>query len=200
MTARSLQLISEGSRLTPEQAWQSGTNVMAAYNDPTTRAQVEAALIIILKRTLQYLDYNKTIRSDEDVLFAVRELREGFPAMKLEEWQIIFDRLKTGHYKPGYERLKLPELMTIFQAYEGERAEMRENLWREAKKHAPTTLSDEGLEALYANYNKQREEAQRERQKETEINRVKVDERGRWEHIPYQTPQSTDAERDGQEG
>ena len=63
--------------------------------------------------------------------------------MKLEEWAIIFHRLKTGQYRPGYERLKLPELVSIFQQYEGERAERREANWGELKKATPNNLDDE---------------------------------------------------------
>ncbi|MAA65007.1 MAG: hypothetical protein CL581_09565, partial [Alteromonadaceae bacterium] len=76
----------------------------------------------MLKETLQYLEYNRSITADRDVLDAVHHLRDTFPAMKLEEWAIIMHRLKTGEYRPGYERLKLPELVDIFQQYEGERA------------------------------------------------------------------------------
>jgi len=45
--------------------------------------QTEAALILMLKKTLMYLDCNKTITGDEDILMAVKHLREQFPAMKL---------------------------------------------------------------------------------------------------------------------
>ena len=69
----------------------------------------------MLKDCLTYLDYNKTITADQDLLDAVHHLMREFPAMKLEEWRLITYRLKTGVYRPGYERLKLPELCDIFQ-------------------------------------------------------------------------------------
>ena len=193
-TALSLQNISGGSQLSPERAWAEGTNVLVAYREAP--AKTEAALIIMLKDTLQYLEYNKTIKADRDILDAVHHLRDAFPAMKLEEWAIIMHRLKTGEYRPGYERLKLPELVDIFQQYEGERAAVREGNWEELKKHAPTRLSDDQLHSLYANYKKRREAENKELEKGADIKRVPVKD-GRWEHIPY--PNSK-PERDGEEG
>ena len=150
-TARSLQSISDASRMSPERAWREGTNVLVAYREAP--AKTEATLIILLKETLSYLDYNKGITADRDILDAVHHLRDTFPAMKLEEWAVIMHRLKTGEYRPGYERLKLPELVDIFRQYEGERAAVREGNWNELKKHAPDRLSDDQLDALYKNYN-----------------------------------------------
>ena len=189
-----MQNISGGSQLSPERAWAEGTNVLVAYREAP--AKTEAALIIMLKDTLQYLEYNKTIKADRDILDAVHHLRDAFPAMKLEEWAIIMHRLKTGEYRPGYERLKLPELVDIFQQYEGERAAVREGNWEELKKHAPTRLSDDQLHSLYANYKKRREAENKELEKGADIKRVPVKD-GRWEHIPY--PNSK-PERDGEEG
>ena len=117
----------------PVEAWREGVNVQAAYNNPQTQAAVEATLIAMVAKTLRYLDYSRTITADQDIIDAVEHLRLEFPAMKIEEWAIIFHRLKTGQYRPGYERLKLPELVAIFQQYEGERAERREANWGELK-------------------------------------------------------------------
>ena len=191
-TAHSLQNISEGSRLTPEKAWTNGTNVLSAFR--VQPARTEATLILLLKETLTYLDYSRSITADRDILDAVHHLRDTFPAMKLEEWAIIMHRLKTGEYRPGYERLKLPELCDIFQQYEGERAAVREGNWNELKKHAPDRLSDDQLESLYANYKKRRAAENKELEKAQDIKRVPV-KNGRWEHIPY--PNSVG---DGQEG
>ena len=189
-----MQNIYDASRLTPEKAWREGTNVLVAYREAP--AKTEACLIILLKETLTYLDYNKGITSDRDILDAVHHLRDTFPAMKLEEWAIIMHRLKTGEYRPGYERLKLPELCDIFQQYEGERAAVREGNWNELKKHAPDRLDDTQLDALYANYKKRREAETKELQKSADIKRVPV-KNGRWEHIPYPNDKP---QRDGEEG
>jgi hypothetical protein len=189
-----LQSISDASRLTPEKAWHEGTNVLVAYREAP--AKTEACLIILLKETLQYLEYNRSITADRDILDAVHHLRDTFPAMKLEEWAIIMHRLKTGEYRPGYERLKLPELVDIFRQYEGERAAVREGNWNELKKHAPDRLSDDQLDALYKNYKTRREAETKELQKGADIKRVPV-KNGRWEHIPYPNDKP---ERDGEEG
>jgi len=194
-TAHSLQTISGGSPLNPERAWREGTNVLLAYRE--SPARTEAALLLMLKDCLTYLDYNKTITADQDLLDAVHHLMREFPAMKLEEWRLITYRLKTGVYRPGYERLKLPELCDIFQRYEGERAEMREGNWSELKKHTPSRLSDADLEKMYAKYKKEREAKQKELQEAKQIKRVKTDERGRWEHIPYPNTSEHDGEEAG---
>ncbi len=189
-----MQTISGGSPLNPERAWREGTNVLLAYRE--SPARTEAALLLMLKDCLTYLDYNKTITADQDLLDAVHHLMREFPAMKLEEWRLITYRLKTGVYRPGYERLKLPELVDIFRQYEGERAAVREGNWNELKKHAPDRLNDDQLEALYKNYKKRREAETKELQKGADIKRVPV-KNGRWEHIPYP---NSEPERDGEEG
>lgn len=185
-TEASLQRISGTSVLTPEQAWNNGTNVLAAFR--INPAQTEAALIIMLKKTLLAIEANKTIKTDEDLLFAVEHLRNEFPVMKLEEWAIIMYRIKTGIYPVQYERLKLPELVSIFRMYEGERAEKREAAWGELKKVTPDKLSEEQLNRLYARHRQHREEQEKERAKQAEIKRVETDERGRWKHIPHESP------------
>ncbi|MHC5062262.1 MAG: hypothetical protein ACYTFK_14490 [Planctomycetota bacterium] len=177
--------------MTPEKAWANGTNVLAAFR--IRPARTEATLILLLKDTLQYLDYNKSIKADRDILDAVHHLRDTFPAMKVEEWAIIMHRLKTGEYRPGYERLKLPELCDIFQQYEGERAAVREGNWNELKKHAPDRLSNDQLDQLYANYKKRRAEENKELKKAEDIKRVPVKD-GRWEHIPYPNDPLSDSE------
>lgn len=182
----------------PVEAWRNGVNVQAAYNNPQTQAAVEATLIAMVAKTLRYLDYSRTITADQDIIDAVEHLRLEFPAMKLEEWAIIFHRLKTGQYRPGYERLKLPELVAIFQQYEGERAERREANWGELKKATPNNLDDEQVKALYETYAQQRREAKQAAKKETEIQRVQTDERGRWDFIPY--PNTKDHEPPGGDG
>ena len=83
-------------------------------------------LTALLMDAVSYLDMNKTLRDENDFIHAVRHLVDEFPAMKLEEWKVIMDKLKAGKYGQMYERLKLPELVEIFQVYEGDRAELIE--------------------------------------------------------------------------
>ncbi len=89
-----MQNISAGSPLNPERAWREGTNVLLAYREAPART--EAALLLMLKDCLTYLDYNKTITGDQGLLDANHHLMQEFPAMKVEEWRIINHRLKTG--------------------------------------------------------------------------------------------------------
>ena len=181
--------------MSPAEAWSKGTNVLASFR--INPAQTEAVLIIMLKDTLTYLDCSKTISADRDLIDAVHFLRDEFPAMKLEEWQIICHRLKTGQYPVQYERLKLPELCAIFRQYEGERAEAREAQWQEVKKIAPTRLTDNQIQDLYTKYAEQRQAKQKELDKAKEIKAVPTDSRGRWKSIPYTSPEQGD---DGKKG
>lgn len=180
--------------MTPQKAWSEGTNVLASFR--LNPAKTEATLLILLKDTLTYLDCNKSITADRDLIDAVAFLRDEFPAMKLEEWHIIMHRLKTGQYAVKYERLKLPELVDIFRQYEGERAEMREGAWRELKKATPDTLTDDQLAHLYAKHAKEREQRNKELAQAKEIKSVKTDSRGRWEHIPYESPGTEDPDQE----
>lgn len=177
--------------MTPQKAWSEGTNVLASYR--VNPAQTEATLLLLLKETLTYLDCSKTITADRDLIDAVAFLRQEFPAMKLEEWHIIMHRMKTGHYPVKFERLKLPEIVAIFREYEGERAEMRESAWGELKKATPDTLTDDELKQLYARHAKERQQKQQELDKAKAIKQVKTDSRGRWQHIPYQSPGAENA-------
>lgn len=193
-TEASLRNTSMAYHLTPEQAWKDGVNVQTAYR--LYPAQTSGVLLAMLKDALTYLDYNKTIVNDQDLIDAVIYLRTEFPVMKIEEWAIIMKRLKSGEFKTGYERLKLPELRAVFCQYEEQRATFRESNWSEHKKSSPQKLDDEGLMQLYER-NKQRIESEKkERDGQVEIKRVQVDERGRWKTIQY--PNDTE-EHDGQE-
>ena len=110
--------------LSLEQAWTHGTNVQTAmrHNPKLTFA----TMLALLMDAIEYLDFNKTITKEDDFIHAVRHLLDEFPTMKLEEWKVMFDRLKAGSYGKMYERLKLPELVEIFKQHEGERAEFME--------------------------------------------------------------------------
>ena len=123
-TVMSIARISTRSNITPSQAWELGTNVRGAFKH--CPVQTHTALMALLKSTLDYLDYNKTIRKTEDFIDAVDYLIVQFPVMKIEEWKIVMTRLKAGHYGKTYERLQLPELVEAFQKYEEDRAIMIE--------------------------------------------------------------------------
>ena len=141
--AQSIAIISKpsASKLTPAQAWQHGMNVTTAFKHEPKLTHV--ALMALLKDAVEYLDYNKTITKTGDYIEAVDYLIQRFPVMKIEEWKVIMTRLKAVQYGKMYERLKLPELVEIFQQYEGERAEMMERNIQRQKDEPQAPLSAE---------------------------------------------------------
>ena len=91
--------------------------------------------------------------------------------MKIEEWKIICIRLKAGRYGKMYERLKLPELIDIFQQFEGERAEMIEKQIQRDKDIPPPPTID--MELI------------RQITKDLALPDPDTDEKGRWKHIVH---------------
>jgi len=66
----------------PSVAWHAGTNIRTAMrHDAKTTF---TALTALLFDAVSYLDMNKTLRNEDDVIHAVKHLSEQFPAMKLE--------------------------------------------------------------------------------------------------------------------
>jgi hypothetical protein len=127
--------------ISPTDAWNHGSNIRGAMRLEPKLTHV--ALMSLLKDAIEYLDFNKTITGTQNFIDAVNYLVETFPVMKIEEWKVIMVRLKSGKYGKMYERLKLPELVEIFQQYEGERAEMMEQEYRRDKDSPAPPLSDE---------------------------------------------------------
>jgi hypothetical protein len=106
-----------------------------------------ASMLALLMDAVEYLDYNKTITTEQDFIYAVRHLLDEFPVMKVEEWKVICDRLKSGYYGKMYERLKLPELVEVFRQYEGERAQfIEEQVTRQ--KDVPTPLATPAMQLM----------------------------------------------------
>ena len=167
---KSISLISNHCDLTHEQAWAHGSNVQSAFKHEPKMTHL--ALTALLKDAIEYLDFNKTFRHEGDYIEAVDYLIKEFPAMKLEEWKIICLRLKAGKYGKMYERLKLPELVEIFQTFEGERAEMMEkNINRQKDIPAPFEHLDPELLKRIA--------------EDLQLPEPDTDEKGRWKHIVY---------------
>lgn len=127
-------------------------------------------LTALLKDAIDYLDYNKTFRNEDDYFEAVSYLINEFPAMKLEEWKIICLNLKAGKYGKMYERLKLPELVEIFQTFEGQRADMMKKIHDQQKEDIQAPSIDIDLLKKVADDLKLPEPK---------------DHRGRWEYIVY---------------
>lgn len=158
-------------------------NVRSAmrYDELTTFA----ALYAITKDMLDYLEMNKTLRTQDDIQHAVSTLIEEFPAYKLEEWRIIMDRFKAGHFGNLYERLKLPELREAFLKFSEERSVLMEREYNTQKKEyetQPSELSEEQkliLKKIIV---------------DLKLTDSDTDDKGRWTHIPY--PNKTDAENE----
>jgi hypothetical protein len=171
-TLTSIVRISTRSNITPSQAWELGTNVRSAFKH--CPKETHTALTALLKGTLDYLDYNKTIRQTEHIIEAVDHLIHEFPAMKLEEWKCVMMNFKTGKYGKQFERLMLPELVEAFQQYEGERAERREAQWKQLKKKPegePLTQEQKDLmKRLLA---------------DLDLPEPDTDQKGRWDFIPH---------------
>tara|TARA_R110000787_G_scaffold7927_1_gene26714 strand:+ start:427 stop:825 length:399 start_codon:yes stop_codon:yes gene_type:complete len=125
----------------------------------------------LLKDAIEYLDFNKSFRHEGDYIEAIDYLIKEFPVMKIEEWKIICIRLKAGRYGKMYERLKLPELIDIFQQFEGERAEMIEKQIQRNKDIPPPPTIDMKLI--------------RQITKDLALPDPDTDEKGRWDYIQH---------------
>ena len=166
---KSISRISTRFELTPIQAWEYGSNVREAFKyEPK---MVHISLMALLKDAIDYLEYNKSFRHEGDYIEAIDYLIKEFPVMKIEEWKIICVNLKAGKYGKMYERLKLPELIEIFQKFEGERAEMREKQMRRKKDVPPLpNIDPEILKRL---------------SKDLALPEPDTDEKGRWDFIEH---------------
>jgi len=174
-TLKSIALISTRSKITPAEAWHHGTNVRSAYKH--CPRITHAALTALLKSTLDYLDYSKTIRETEHIIEAVDHLIEEFPAMKIEEWRCIMMNFKTGKYGNQYERLMLPELVEAFQQFEGERADRRHTAWKHIKDKPQEPMTEEQRNIF------------KKLAEDLDLPEDDTDERGRWKFIVH--PNST---------
>tara|TARA_R100000353_G_scaffold165731_1_gene126959 strand:- start:28 stop:462 length:435 start_codon:yes stop_codon:yes gene_type:complete len=81
--------------------------------------ETRAALIALIAGLCKFVDAKRTITTDEDLIFTVETILEGYPALTLEELRLIVDGMKRGQYGKFYERLKLPEIEAAIQQYEG---------------------------------------------------------------------------------
>jgi len=175
-----MAIISTRFDLTPSEAWSQGTNVRTAFKHEPKLTHI--SLMALLKDAVDYLEMNKSFRHEGDYIEAVTYLIEQFPAMKVEEWKIIMTRLKAGYFGKMYERLKLPELVEMFQQFEGERAEMREKEFKREKDN----YGKEQLKPL----SKEQQELWDKFMDDLDLPEEPVDEKGRWKHIHH--PNVTD--------
>jgi hypothetical protein len=172
---KSIQIISTRSNISLADAWDFGTNVRSAFKNEPKMTHI--ALTALLKDAVDYLDMNKSFRHEGDYIDAVTYLIEWFPAMKLEEWKVICQRLKAGYYGKMYERLKLPELVEIFQQHEGERAEYMEKKIMRTKDEAEQRISHKMTDEQKQMWN--------EFVEKLNLPEDDTDEKGRWKFIPH---------------
>ena len=114
-------------KLTPKEAFSEGLNIRKALRiEPQ---QTRMALITMIADLCRFIDAKRTLTTDEDLIFTAEAICEGYPALTLEEFRIICDRMKRGQYGKYYERLKLAEIEEALQQYEGnDRAKVLEEL------------------------------------------------------------------------
>ncbi len=107
--------------MTPQNAWYGGTSVRRALRlEP---ARTRAWFLAELGKLIKFVDATKTIQDDEEMKETARALLEEHPAMKLEEFRLIFEGIKRNKFGPMYGRLKLGEIMECCRKWEGTRAE-----------------------------------------------------------------------------
>ena len=116
-----LLLRGESRNLTPQNAWEGGTNIRTALR--LHPQQVRAWFLMELGKLIKFVDATKTIQDDEEMKETARALMEEFPAFKLEEFKLVFEHIKRNKFGPMYGRLKLGELMECCRKWEEMRAE-----------------------------------------------------------------------------
>lgn len=95
-----------------------------------------------LARMCQMVDAGTTIRDDRELTAVVDALVDEFPAMKLDEWELLMQRIERGRFQL-FNRLKLPELMECARKWETERADILEREHR--PEHDPFRRASDGV-------------------------------------------------------
>lgn len=103
---------------TVAEAIEHGTNIRTAMRQDS-RA-VRTYLVSDLAWTLRVVGAGTTITDTDELTHAVDALVEEFPAMTLEGFAQVLDRIRKGKAGNLYNRLKLPELMQAVQRYEAD--------------------------------------------------------------------------------
>jgi len=115
-TEKSLKNLQEldASQLTVETCFK-GTNVQTALkvNAPATRA----ALIVMVKSTVEFIDAKKTISTSEQIEMTIKELLKSYPCFTIEDWALCCYNMMKEVYGKYFERLKLAEFTSAFAKY-----------------------------------------------------------------------------------
>jgi len=108
---------------------QTGTHVTQC--DKSTARQL---IIKKLVDVISYVDANKTIRGDENLIATSDMILEYALTWNIEEILRVLDRLKLGHYGKFYERLQGPEIIEAMKIYElNERGDIMEAIKNDMK-------------------------------------------------------------------
>jgi hypothetical protein len=129
LVASALETISTKGivKYTPKEAFKEGLNVRKALRvQPQQTKQILCALVMDL---CQFVDAKRTLTTDEDIIYTVEAIIEGYPILTIEEFRLICDKMKRGQYGKFYERLKLAEIEEAIKHYEGnQRAKVLEDM------------------------------------------------------------------------
>lgn len=117
---------------TARQAWTDGTNIQISMKHHP--AEIRAWIMAEVGRLIKDVDANKTISSDEEILFCCRSITDEHPTLTLEELRVCFNMIRQGKFGKLFERLKTAEILEFIRQYEGEvRTDVMERLHQESK-------------------------------------------------------------------
>ena len=111
-------------KYTPQECWEQGTNIKTALR--VMPEETRAAVISMIKKTVDQIDAKKTLSSFEDIALCAEMIFEVFPVLKLEELKLICQRMVTGYYGNFFERVKIQEFRECIVKHEAERAPILE--------------------------------------------------------------------------
>ena len=147
----SLRIISSTGlfKHSPEEAWHQGTNIKTALR--VAPEETRGAVISMIKKTVDFIDAKKTLQSFEDIALCAEMIFEVFPVLKLEEFRLVCDRMKQGHYGKFYERLKIQEFRECLIKHEEERAPILERQHQQVLRGTddPTNVPEYDKEAAH---------------------------------------------------
>lgn len=136
------------AKYTPEVAFKKGLNVRKALR--VQPQQTKRMLCAFVMDLCQFVDAKRTLTTDEDIIYTVEAIIEGYPILTIEEFRLICDRMKRGMYGKFYERLKLAEIEEAIRDYEGnQRAKVLEDM------HTYKSIERGLKEGQKVNYNPQ---------------------------------------------
>ena len=105
--------------MTPEKAWQEGTNIMTALR--IDGAVVRAWLATRLAETVKAVGAKRSLYETTQLTDACDAIIEEFPTLKLEEIAYVFRQLERGKLLPDlYGSFLTRDLMEAFRKYESE--------------------------------------------------------------------------------